>query len=62
MSTLICQRGRKHFLDGHIYCKKNTVGKASDYTRCTLPLISTCEKSQQAWKADPSHSRTWKRS
>ncbi|TYJ42938.1 hypothetical protein E1A91_A03G120600v1 [Gossypium mustelinum] len=42
--------------------KKNTVGKASDYTRCTLPLISTCEKSQQAWKADPSHSRTWKRS
>ncbi|TYH83937.1 hypothetical protein ES332_D02G165300v1 [Gossypium tomentosum] len=42
----LSKRKNNHFLDGHIYRKKkNTVGKASDYTQCTLPLINTCEKS-----------------
>ncbi|KAB2074106.1 hypothetical protein ES319_A07G131100v1 [Gossypium barbadense] len=28
------------------------MGRASNSTRCTLPLIKTCEKSQQTWEAD----------
>ncbi|KAL1091046.1 hypothetical protein V6Z11_D07G131400 [Gossypium hirsutum] len=47
----------EHELFGWSYLpqEKHIVGRASNSTCCTLPLIKTCEKSQQTQEVDPGY-------